>query len=302
MKKTGENMKEKTVKLYRVCALAAIIISVISAVIICMSEQYYDEEIQHYAQGAVLPVIGFALAALAAVPAIIAAAASRATDGARAYITESAESDRVMIYARFLVAAFFAAEFVITLLSFGSSDATLLSAAVALSAILSAVSMLVRALMPKKAKAVAALSVIPIVWSIFSMLNVYFTDTLALNSPHKSMILIAYVYTVFLFITDARFANRRQTVPFFIFSSLVSLSSVSLVIPLLVASVKKSTEGETGIPGLPLISATLLTALCIFAIVRAADISLGHSVQYQPDAETVEAGAADKKEDSENGK
>ena len=291
-------MNKKNVKLYRLCALATMIISFVSAVLICSAADCYDEKLQHYAAGAIIPVIGFVCAGIAVIPAIIAAIAARASSNGRDSLAESEKSDGLMLYPRFLAAAFFTAEFFSLILSSISSSLSVITTAVALSAICSAVAMLVKAFPPKNSRIVAAFSLFPIIWSIFSMLNVYFSKELALNSPHKSMMLICYIYTVFMFIAEARFANRRQKAPFFVFSSIVSMAAVALTVPLLTASIKKAVAKESGMPGMSLVSAVLLTALCIFAIFRAIDTSLGHLKKTHP---TVNNIADDSRPDSNCG-
>lgn len=288
-------MNANNIKIYRIALIVAVILAAVSATLISLSFGCYDETIQHFASGAALPVIAFAVAALAAAPGIAAAVIARFSPDARLKLHESKKTTASMLYPRFTIAAgFFAYAIYVFMASAGENKPATLTIIAAVFAFCSALYFITRAFAPKNMVVTAAMSLFPIGWAIFSILDVYFTKALALNSPVKSMMLVAYIYMIIFFISEARFANRKQTVPFFVFASLAASAALSVIAPLLYLSAKKVFSGAAPIPAMPLMSALLLAIIAVFALIRAVDTYKGHLRAHDPikELENIEEEAA----------
>lgn len=277
-------MKAKTKFIYVIAATASLLLSVIGGICLTIAFQtQFNATIQHFDRGAVLPTVAYVFIGAAYLPAIVCAVMAALKDKSSFYKNDSTP---VSVFCKFLCALMFLVSFGFAFANpLGITDKSTVELLTWFSLLFSGAALFAGAFTKLKPSSNAATSIFPIVWGIVSMLVAYFDDTIALNSPLKSIRIIAYATALLFFLGEARLANEKRSVSTYTLFSLASVPMIAYVIPMIAARFSKA-----GFSMGTVIETALIASVWLYAVSQVITAAL--SPEYIPVDTEAEADPA----------
>jgi hypothetical protein len=247
---------------FRCAAAVSIVFAAAASVFITLGFlKQYDNGVDHFMRGSYF----LALTAACSVLSLAAAAAGGVMLRKKCSPALPLAGTTPAVFGSSLCAFMLAASAVLDVVSYIGVPVAGLSVAATAAAVLSAAYFFMAAAPLDRSNPLFGLAgLAPVVWSILSLMAVYFSDSLAMNSPHKVCLQLMYVSLMVYFVTECRFALGRITVMRWLFTGCAAILATSLVwVPRVVWAVR----GET-LYGYTLISTAVFAAATVYIAVR----------------------------------
>ncbi len=268
-------MIERQKKTFILLSAAASVISLIGAIFMYLAFAYqFDNKIQHFDSGSIYFIISTSAIIISLILALISAICIRK----KISISSPLPSPSISIFSSALTGFMFVAYGIMSLIDLSKPYDSKFEIILPIFAIISGVYFILSASsIDKKSNAYAVCGIFPVIFSAASLMSVYFDRSMELNNPNKIMLQVMYISFMLFFVAECKFALDRQTPEKYLFFSVSSVITTSLVfVPRLILILTANPNFK-----FDLMQTVLLASLWIYFIVRTFT-SISNFKEYVP--------------------